>query len=190
MSSILHTIVTILWIAWLVIWLVASINIKRTRVLDTTISRLVIFIIGGVAFVLLFILDVQLGWLDHRFMPRSFALEVPGAILTALGLAFSLWARFFLGRNWSSSVRIGRDHELIRSGPYARIRHPIYSGLLFAALGTALVVGRWRGLAAVILFSIGFAYKAKREERLLAQEFGLAFEEHRRRTGFFLPRFP
>lgn len=190
MNSILHTIVTIEWIAWLGIWLVASVHSKRTRVRDTMISGLVIFIIGSVAFVLLYIRDVQLGWLDHRFMPRSFTFEVLGAILTASGLTFSLWARFILGRNWSSSVRIGKAHELIRSGPYARIRHPIYSGLLLAFLGTALVVGRWRGFAALILFSVEFAYKARREERLLAREFGLAFEEHRRRTGFFLPRFP
>ncbi len=179
-----------LWIGWLIVWYAASINVKRSRVRDTMLSRLIQVGVGGAVFVLLFYPKMHLGWADTRFVGNIRAMQILGTFLTALGLGFCLWARIYLGRNWSGAVRISEGHELIRSGPYARIRHPIYSGLLLAILGTAVVVGRWRGIAAFMVATVGFAYKAKREELLLAQEFGSAFEEHRRRTGFFIPRFP
>ena len=122
------------------------------------------------------------------FVGNIRAMQVLGTFLTGLGLGFSLWARIYLGRNWSGAVRISEGHELIRSGPYASIRHPIYSGLLLAILGTAVVIGRWRGIIGFIIATLGFAYKAKREERLLSQEFGSAFEEYRSHMGFFIPR--
>ena len=83
---------------------------------------------------------------------------------------------------------IQSGHELIRTGPYARLRHPIYTGMLLALVGTALEIGKYRALAALGIFLIGFARKAKKEEELLAERFGTAFEEHKRLTGFFLPR--
>jgi protein-S-isoprenylcysteine O-methyltransferase Ste14 len=181
--------VTSLWIGWLIIWYVAAINVKRSRVRDTVLSHLIQVGVSGAVFVLLYP-QMHLGWADTWFVGNTYAAQVLGTFLTALGLGFCLWARIYLGRNWSGAVRISEDHELIRSGPYARIRHPIYSGLLLAILGTAVVLGRWRGIAALMVAIVGFAYKAKREERLLAQEFGSAFEEHRRRTGFFIPRLP
>ena len=85
-------------------------------------------------------------------------------------------------------MQIKEGHELIRSGPYARIRHPIYTGILLATIGTALAIGEYRGLLAVGMLLTGFIRKARKEESFLAAEFGAAFDEHRRRTGFFLPR--
>jgi len=190
MNSLAHTIVVVLWITWLTAWCTASFNIKRARIRNATLSNLIIIGMAIAAFLLMFVLDMHVGWMDRRFAPHSRVIEITGVLGTALGLTFTLWARLHLGRNWSASVRIGEEHELISSGPYARIRHPIYTGVLFAFLGTALVYGRWRSAAALILYAAQFAYKARREEVLLTREFGLAFEEHRRRTGFFLPRFP
>ena len=93
-----------------------------------------------------------------------------------------------IGRYWSASVALKAGHELIRTGPYSRIRHPIYTGMLMAVAGTALAVGRYRGIVAFAIILRGFIWKSKREEALLAGQFGAAFEEHRRHTGFFLPR--
>ena len=152
------------------------------------LSRLLYSSVVGVAYLLLFNRDTAPGWLDGSFASQSAAAKMLGTLLTAAGLGFCVWARIHLGRNWSGSVRIRQDHELIRSGPYARIRHPIYSGLLLATMGTVLVVGRFRGIVALVIAGLGFAYKAMGEERLLAREFGPAFDDHRRRTGFFLPR--
>ena len=111
-----------------------------------------------------------------------------GALATAAGVAFAIWARRHIGRNWSGQITIRQEHELIRTGPYARIRHPIYTGLLLALLGTAIAIGEYRAIIAFAVIAIGFVVKAKREESLLTKEFGPAFDEHRRQTGFFLPR--
>ena len=111
-----------------------------------------------------------------------------GALLTVAGVAFAIWARRHIGKNWSAQVTIRKEHELIRSGPYARIRHPIYTGLLFAVAGTAIAIGEYRAVVAFAVIAIGFVVKAKREEAFLATQFGPVFDEHRRQTGFFLPR--
>ena len=87
-------------------------------------------------------------------------------------------------------MTIRSGHELIRTGRYAHIRHPIYTGMLLALAGTALVIGEYRALAAMAIAVIGFARKAIKEESFLTGQFGAAFDEHRRLTGFFLPHFP
>jgi protein-S-isoprenylcysteine O-methyltransferase Ste14 len=99
-----------------------------------------------------------------------------------------MWARIHIGKYWSGSVSLHEGHQLIRTGPYARIRHPIYTGILLALAGVILLDGRYIALAAFALFLAGLTVKAKMEEALLSGEFGAAFDEHRRQTGFFLPR--
>ncbi len=75
-------------------------------------------------------------------------MAIIGLILTALGIAFAFWARYSLGQNWSSKVTIKVEHELIRNGPYAYVRHPIYTGILLALVGTALAIAEWRAVIA------------------------------------------
>lgn len=128
------------------------------------------------------------GWLGYPFVPLNAATEWIGAAVTLAGLLLAVWARRSLGGNWSAMVTLKEGHELIRSGPYRRIRHPIYSGILLAFLGTALAVGRIAGLAAFAIAWASFWTKARREEAFLAQEFGDQFEVHRKRTGMFLPK--
>jgi protein-S-isoprenylcysteine O-methyltransferase Ste14 len=129
------------------------------------------------------------GWLGARFIPASDAAAWIGVVLTAAGVAIAIWARWHLGANWSGVVTLKEGHELIRSGPYRTIRHPIYTGILLALLGTAVAVGEVRGLLAVSIAWLSFYTKARREESFLTQEFGDRFGEHRRQTGMFLPRF-
>ena len=94
-----------------------------------------------------------------------------------------------MGQYWSARVTLKVDHQLIRSGPYAWVRHPLYSGLLLAMAGTALVVGEWRAVLGVVLAVMEFSRKAAKEEALLASEFGDQYQEFRKRTGFLVPRF-
>ena len=86
-----------------------------------------------------------------------------------LGLAFSVAGRVWLGDNWSGTVTLKQDHELIRSGPYRWVRHPIYTGLLLAILGSAIALGEWRGLVALALVAVAFLRKVAIEERFLAR---------------------
>ena len=179
---------TALWIIFLAYWLISALRLKAVKTQESTGSRFVYQAPLWAAWILLFTRSSFWGILGHRFLPQSPFVAITGLILTALGIAFAFWARYTLGQNWSSKVTIKVEHELIRSGPYAYVRHPIYTGILLALVGTALAIAEWRALIAVALVWIAFYTKARVEEKMLAQEFGAAFEEHRQRTGFFLPR--
>ena len=93
-----------------------------------------------------------------------------------------------ISRRRLAMPRLKLDHQLIQTGPYALIRHPIYSGIMLALLGTALYLGQYRALLGLALFVAGLWWKARREEALLVTQFGDDYQRHRRRTGMFLPR--
>jgi protein-S-isoprenylcysteine O-methyltransferase Ste14 len=145
-------------------------------------------LIEVVGFSLLFDGDLNVGWFGRHVLPHTLGLAAAGILFTWFGLGLCVWARYHLGQFWSGRITLKQGHQLIRTGPYARLRHPIYTGLDLAAIGTALVIDRWRCLVGVCIIIIGFIIKAKREEALLASQFGEAFEEHRKHTGFLLPR--
>jgi protein-S-isoprenylcysteine O-methyltransferase Ste14 len=110
-------------------------------------------------------------------------------VMTILGLLFAVWARLALGSNWSGTVTIKANHQLIRRGPYRFIRHPIYTGMLVALLATVVTQRMVSGLLGFAVVTFALYWKALREESFLSQEFGDAFVEHRRHTGMFLPRW-
>lgn len=95
-----------------------------------------------------------------------------GVAATAVGLLFSVWARVHLGRNWSGVVTLKADHKLIRTGPYRYVRHPIYTGLLIAAIGSAAAANTFEAMIGVGLVLVAFLIKMRHEELLLTQEFG------------------
>lgn len=92
------------------------------------------------------------------------------------------------GRELERRVSVKADHLLIRSGPYAHVRRPIYAGLLLAVIGTAVVIGEWRGLLAILIWSVGHTLKAKREEAVMIATFGDQYQRQRTETRFLLPR--
>ena len=110
------------------------------------------------------------------------------AMLTAAGLAFTWWARIQLGSLWSDQVVRKVGHHVIDTGPYSLVRHPIYSGLIFAALATAIQQGTWLGLFGVAIFAAAFYVKALREERFLRRELGEdAYDAYARKTPMLVP---
>jgi protein-S-isoprenylcysteine O-methyltransferase Ste14 len=92
-----------------------------------------------------------------------------------------------LGRNWSATVTVKQDHELIRTGPYAIVRHPIYTGVLFGFIGTALAVGQWRGVLAVVIVFVSFWRKLRIEERWMSETFGEQYRLYRAHTRALIP---
>ena len=170
-------------------WVISARQSGATKTHEAHSFRAVRFLILGATFFLLLSDWLRIGPLAWRFVPDTFAVRTIGVIITVVGVSVTVWARICLGRNWSDKVVIKEDHELIRTGPYAYMRHPIYSGVLLGVAGTAITTGEWRGIVAFALLFTMYAIKAKKEERVLAGAFGGAFEEHARRTGFLLPRF-
>ena len=178
-----------LWVLFGVYWLVSAFKRKKTKQRESWSQRFRYSLPLLVALYLLSRPEAHYGWLGARFVPASDAVGWAGVLLTAAGVAIAFWARWHLGANWSGVVTLKEGHELIRTGPYRTIRHPIYTGILLALLGTAVAVGEVRGLLALAIAWLSFYIKARREESFLTQEFGPGFAEHRRHTGMFLPHF-
>src|SRR5882672_1498548 len=164
-----------LWALWIFYWFVSAWRVRRTARTETSAHRSTTLLIMIPAVALLANTGLNFGPLNHRFVPDTDQARGVGLMLTVAGLAITVWARIHLGQFWSARVSLKEGHQLIQSGPYARVRHPIYSGLLLALLGTALFVGEYRAILAVLLVFIAHRQKAVREERLLAEQFGEAF---------------
>jgi len=166
-----------LWIAWAIYWAVAARNVKVTQRAEPLASRIAFAIPVTIAVILL----------AGRVEPPSAETYWIGTALVAAGLGFSVWARLHLGRNWSGNVTIKQDHELIRTGPYRFVRHPIYSGLLLAFVGTAIVRGEWRGAAALAILFVAVWRKLKIEERFMSETFGDAYARYREEVRALIP---
>lgn len=188
-TATLFPIATCLWLVFFLYWAISALRSKAAKKTESGAERLKRMIPLAVAYLLLFYNATHLGWLGKRFVTDSSAAAVIGLSLTAAGVAFAIWARWHLGANWSAIVSIREQHELIRSGPYRRVRHPIYTGMLLAMAGTALVLGEVRGLLAFAITLFAFYWKARKEEAWLTREFGERFKDHTKHTGMFLPRF-
>lgn len=176
-----------LWIAVLLVWLIASFSAKRTTATQPSTSRAlqVVLLIAG--FFLIFSRVLNHSVWAHPLLPSFSATPYIGLCLAITGLVFAVWARFSIGRNWSSNVTLKQDHQLICSGPYSLVRHPIYSGFLLALLGTALVVNELRSYLGLLLCAIGFHLKAAVEESFMTRQFGSEYEQYRQQTKALIP---
>ena len=179
--------ISTIWVALLVVWLIGALATKRTARRQTTSSRLIEAAACGLACALLAGTHPGLGVLNAPFVREAATVSWVGLALTIVGALFAVWARFYLGGNWSLTVTVKEGHTLIRGGPYAVVRHPIYSGLSLAVLGTALTVGEFRGLVAVGLVVFGLLHKSLVEERLMREEFGAEYERYCRDVKALIP---
>ncbi|MEZ0090768.1 isoprenylcysteine carboxylmethyltransferase family protein [Streptacidiphilus sp. EB129] len=168
------------WALFWLYWLMASIGVKS----GTGAWR------RG-ALVRVLILVVVLAVLRTRAM-RGLALnrdpwlEGVGLALFLLGLALAVWARVHIGRNWGMPMTQKADPELVTTGPYRTVRHPIYSGILLAMLGTGVAVSLYWLIPAAVLGGY-FVYSAAMEERYLAERFPDTYPEYKRSTRMLIP---
>jgi protein-S-isoprenylcysteine O-methyltransferase Ste14 len=177
------------WLIFVAVWLVGALKTRRTVSKEPPTSRYGVLLMEVLGYMLIFITAAGIGRLGDLVTPRTYTVAVVGIALTWIGIAIALWARWHLGQFWSSRVTLKENHELIRTGPYAHFRHPIYSGLDLAAIGGALAIDQWRCVIGLALVVLGYWIKARTEESMLAAQFGEAFQEHCRHTGFLLPKF-
>jgi protein-S-isoprenylcysteine O-methyltransferase Ste14 len=187
--EVFRLLVVVPWIVFLIYWIVSAIRTRVTVQTESFASRYSILLIEVVGFVLLFRHSAGIGFLGTRFMHRTLASVIAGLILIWMGIGLAIWARYHLAEYWSARITIKEDHQLIRTGPYARLRHPIYSGLILAAIGSAVVIDQWRCVLGVCLILTGYCIKARKEEAMLTRQFGESFREHQKHAGFLIPRF-
>jgi protein-S-isoprenylcysteine O-methyltransferase Ste14 len=178
-----------LWVVYLLYWQVAARGAKsneRVEPLMSQIGRAVTFLF---AFVLLMSPRLPIPVLYRSFLSETnwTAWFWIGAVVSVLGISFAIWARVYLGSNWSSSVTIKRDHELITSGPYGLVRHPIYTGLLTGFLGTAIAIAQVRSLVAFAFFFAMLWFKLRLEERWMRLQFGEVYEQYAQRVPALVP---
>jgi protein-S-isoprenylcysteine O-methyltransferase Ste14 len=176
-----------LWIVWAIYWFAAARNVKATVRREPFHARVIywsLLIVGATLFTIVPSGDPLL-W--HQIYPQSAMTFWMGATLMVIGFAITVWARTTLGRNWSSTVTQKQDHELIQTGPYALVRHPIYTGLLVMFLGSGASIGQWRAVLALALVLASFLFKLRIEEQYMVELFGPTYEAYRKRVAMLIP---
>jgi protein-S-isoprenylcysteine O-methyltransferase Ste14 len=173
----LRTAVYIVWGVFGVYWLVSAVGVK-SGARSGRLRPPGLLIIAAVALLRVF----KAGSLAvHGAAPH-----VLGVALLVCGLCFAVWARIYLGRNWGMPMTQKDEPELVTSGPYRFVRHPIYSGILLALAGTALATNLY-WLVVLVAIAAYFVYSARVEERLMTASFPEAYTEYRTRTKMLVP---
>jgi protein-S-isoprenylcysteine O-methyltransferase Ste14 len=178
-----------LWAAYLLYWQAAARGAKSNKRLEPLASRVLRSVLFLLAIALLLDHWVPIPALYLFYLPKdNWAVWFwTGAAVNVLGLGFAIWARAYLGSNWSRSVTIKQNHELITGGPYGMVRHPIYTGLLTGFLGTAVATAQVRGLVALALIYAALWFKLRLEERWMRLQFGEVYEQYAYRVPALVP---
>jgi len=180
------TIAYVSWLALLLVWLPGYFRSEgnfRAPKLRLQIPISALLIVGFV-----FLLNPAVRGLAISITPQTLLCGMTGVVLDLAGVLFAAWARFTLGRNWSGLVMgVKERHELVQTGPYAIVRHPIYAGLLLAAAGTALTLGTLSNYIGLAVIATALAIRVSLEEELMNKEFREIHESYRRRTKKLIP---
>jgi protein-S-isoprenylcysteine O-methyltransferase Ste14 len=172
------------WVGFSVYWGIAAKNSAAAKSSEAARSRRVHELLTNGALLLLFL---PVPGLRHSFLPASPVWVPVGLALQSAGFALAVWARRHLGSNWSGRIEIKTDHELVRSGPYRWLRHPIYTALLGIYVGTALVDNQTHALIGIAIIAVAYWRKVRMEEAKLRETFGRGYDDYRRATWGALP---
>lgn len=173
-----------LWIAFIGYWSARAMDRAASKSAESAGSRALHSNLLNLSILLLFL---RVPGLKTRWAPETALVIGAGLALHALCFALAVWARVVLGRNWSGEVATKVGHQLVRSGPYARVRHPIYTAMLGMALGTALVSGETHALVGFAIMALIYARKMAMEERQMLETFGDAYDDYRRHSRALIP---
>jgi protein-S-isoprenylcysteine O-methyltransferase len=177
------------WVVFAIVWFLAAFTSKRSVQRQSYGSRILqsIILLIGADFIFDFFGTFRHGWLTTQIIHRTDAWLFFGAALVVFGILICFWARVILGRNWSGTVTLKQDHELIRRGPYSIVRHPIYTGLLTALLGSAITNGALRCFIGVPICTFAFWLKLQIEEQFMIQQFGEQYARYRQNVRALVP---
>jgi protein-S-isoprenylcysteine O-methyltransferase Ste14 len=174
----------IFWAYWFVSGLLTSSRVKRGQSSTSTWLEWVLLTLG---FWTLFSSPAIFGISSARFLPDSIAVNLIGIVILISGLIFTIQARIQLGQNWSGRVTIKVDHQLIQSGPYKIVRHPIYTGILFGFIGSVIVIGKLGSLLGFVPILADLIVKISKEEKFLLEEFGSNYIQYKKTVKALIP---
>jgi len=180
MRVVVDSVIFAVWLAFGTYWLAASVGVKAGQTRWTRFAGI------RVAIILIVLLLLRVRTFKTHVTINDPWLEVIGLAVFLLGLALAVWARVYLGRNWGMPMTQKVDPELVTTGPYRRVRHPIYSGIILAMIGTAIAVSLY-WLVAVVVLGGYFIYSATVEERYLAERFPDSYSEYKASTKMLIP---
>ena len=188
--KIFNQIILILWLVFFVYWLVSATRAKRS-VRDGSWWQGVVFRLILIGTILLLLSALRFGHLlgnvgSYETGSSRIVLSSIGVFFCVSGMALAIWARVYIGRNWGMPMSQREDPELVTTGPYAFVRHPIYTGILLAVLGTVLVSGI-PSLITFVIICAYFVYSSKTEEKQMLQQFPKAYPEYRKRVKAIIP---
>ncbi len=179
------------WIGVALVWLAGLAFTKRVVRRQATGARAFQLGLGMLAAALMASKWLNNGWMAISYVPQNpgahLLVDWIGLALTLAGCLFACWARVALGGNWSGEATVKDNHELIVKGPYALTRHPIYTGLLTAVVGTTLVMGQWRSIIGLVIVVLMLMLKMSQEELLMTQQFPETYPRYRRRVKALIP---
>jgi protein-S-isoprenylcysteine O-methyltransferase Ste14 len=174
----LRIVIGVIWLLFWIGWLASAVGAK-----ESAGTRRRLPLAGGSAVAVVVLLRA---FRHGNLEVHALGLGLVGLVLILTGLAIAIWARVNLGRNWGMPMSQKAEPELVTSGPYRAVRHPIYSGLLLALLGTALATNLF-GLIVVAVLVAYFTYCATIEERNMTESFPDAYPDYRARTKMLIP---
>jgi len=182
-----YWIIPAIWMGWALYWWLAARQVKPTARRESVASRLSHILPLLVAAALMMNSHLRIPGMNHVLIAQTPVSLAIGVVMTVAGVLFAVWARRILGSNWSATVTVKQDHALMTNGPYAWVRHPIYTGLLLALAGTAIAIGQVRAALGFVIAVLAILQKTRIEERVMLEQFGDVYRAYRARVPRLIP---
>jgi protein-S-isoprenylcysteine O-methyltransferase Ste14 len=177
------------WAALALFWIVSGIRAKKSSFKENNLRQFIYYWLPLIIAAYLLGPDERFGnsLITGHFLPHTDIVGIIGLVFSISGLVTACWARLLLGKNWSVSVQQKQDHELVNSGVYRFVRHPIYTGLLMMLAGNVIINGNWRGILAFLIVFVSFWFKMNKEEKWLIKMFGDKYIDYMKDTKKLIP---
>lgn len=184
----IYTYITIfLWLGLFTYWFINARKVKAAVQVQSKVSRYIYLSFLILGFALVYCRAFGWGVLGEQIFPANQLTGIIGVIVCLGGISFAIWARKTLGNNWSGEVTLKQEHELIQTGPYRFVRHPIYTGFETALMGAIITVGQLKGLLGLSIIFVNHYFKTRMEEEIMYKQFPVQYPAYAKRVKRLIP---